>query len=166
MGGGPAPSGSKAFDELKQLGWVAGRLPRLYVTQYAGCAPAVKAFDEGRAECTPWGRIDIPPGGLKSPHPPGGRAVLRLIREHGGGAIAVATDDALAAIDELAREEGIFACPESATTLVGLRKGIERGWIAPGERVVLVVTGTGLKSIPTLIQASPRIVTTSEEILA
>ncbi|MBI3916879.1 MAG: pyridoxal-phosphate dependent enzyme [Betaproteobacteria bacterium] len=74
-----------------------------------------------------------------------GRAVLRLIREHGGGAIAAATQDSLAAIDELAREEGIFACPESATTLVGLRKPIARGWVAPHERVS-VVTGTSVSS--------------------
>jgi len=118
------------------------------------------------AECTPWGRIDIPPGGFKSPNPPGGRAVLKLIREHGGGAITGATEDALAAIDELAREEGIFACPESATTLVGLRKSLARGWVAPHERVVLVVTESGLKSIPTLGTPSPPVVATSEEILA
>ena len=167
MGGGLGALGIwKAFDELKQLGWVEGRLPRLYVTQYAGCAPAVQAFEEGRTECAPWGKIDIPPGGLKSPNPPGGRAVLRLIREHGGGAVAVATDEALAAIDELAREEGIFACPESATTLVGLRKALARGWIAPHEHVVLVITGAGLKSIPTLGQALAGVVTRSEEIRA
>ena len=92
--------------------------------------------------------------------------MLKRIHEHGGGAIAVATEDALAAIDEFAREEGVFACPESATTLVGLRKAIARGWVAPHERVVLVVTGSGLKSIPTLGAPSPPIVTTSEEILA
>ncbi|MBI3916880.1 MAG: threonine synthase [Betaproteobacteria bacterium] len=167
MGGGlGAIAIWKAFDELRQLGWVEGKLPRLYVTQYEGCAPAVKAFEEGRAECAPWGRIDIPPGGLKSPNPPGGRAVLKLIREHGGGAVAVATDEALAAIDELAREEGVFACPESATTLVGLRKAIARGWIAPHERVVLVVTGSGLKSIPTLEKPSALVVTTSDAIVA
>lgn len=140
----------KGLYELQRLGWVEGNVPRLYITQYEGCAPVVKAFEEGRAECTPWGKIDIPPGGLKSPNPPGGRAVLNLIREHGGGAIPVATSEALAAVDELARAEGIFACPESATTLVGLRKAVARGWIKSSERVVLVSTGSGLKSIPTL----------------
>ena len=167
MGGGLGALGIwKAFDELKQLGWVEGRLPRLYVTQYAGCAPAVKAFEEGRTECAPWGSIDIPPGGLKSPNPPGARAVLRLIREHGGGAVAVETNDALAAIDELAREEGIFACPESATTLVGLRKALARGWIAPHEHVVLVITGSGLKSIPTLRVPSFSTIISSAELRA
>ena len=104
MGGGVGAIAIwKAFDELLKLGWITGKLPRLFVTQYAGCAPVVKAFDEGQAECTTWGKIDIPPGGLKSPNPPGGRAVLALMREHGGAALAVTTDDAMAAVDQLAR---------------------------------------------------------------
>ncbi len=167
MGGGLGAIGIyKAFEELLQLGWMTGRLPRLYVTQYEGCSPVVKAYDEGRDECAPWGRIDIPPGGLKSPNPPGGREVLRMMREHGGGAIAVTTEEALAAVDEMAREEGIFACPESATTLVGLRKALARGWIRPDEETVLVSTGSGLKSIPTLAAPSFPTITTSLELRA
>jgi len=151
MGGGlGAIAIFKAFEELLQLGWISGKLPRLYITQYEGCAPLVKAWGEGRDECSPWGKIDIPPGGLKSPNPPGGRAVLELIREHGGGAVTATTGEALAAVDEMSREEGLFPCPESATTLVGLRKAIARGWIKTDEEVVLISTGSGLKSIPTL----------------
>jgi threonine synthase len=150
MGGGLGAIGIyKGFEELLRLGWIQGKMPRLYVTQYEGCSPVVKAYDEGREECAPWGKIDIPPGGLKSPTPPGGRAVLKLIKDHGGGAVAVKTEDALAAVDEMTREEGIFACPESATTLAGLRIARARGWIQPEEEVVLVSTGSGLKSIPT-----------------
>ncbi len=149
MGGGlGAIAIWKAFDELLHLGWVEGTLPRLYVTQYEGCAPVVKAFDDGSDECTPWGRIDIPPGGLRSPNPPGGRAVLALMRKHGGAAISVSTREALAAADELAREEGIFACPESATTLAGLRKAMAKNLLRHDEPVVIVNTGSGLKSIP------------------
>lgn len=167
MGGGlGALAIWKAFEELLQLGWIRGKLPRLYVTQYAGCAPVVKAYDEGRDECAPWGKIDIPPGGLKSPDPPGGRAVLKLMRECGGGAIAVTTQEALAAVDEMARAEGIFACPESATTLVGLRTALARGWIQTGEEVVLISTGSGLKSIPTLEAPRFPTVTTSAELRA
>lgn len=164
MGGGLGAIGIfKAFEELLQLGWVAGRMPRLYVTQYAGCAPVVKAYDEGRHECEPWGPIDIPPGGLKSPSPPGGRAALKIMRDHGGGAIAVTTEGALAAVDEMAREEGLFACPESATTLAGLRTAIARGWIKRTDDVVLVSTGSGLKSIPTLAQPDfPKITSAAE----
>ena len=167
MGGGlGAIAIWKAFDELLQLGWVEGPLPRLYVTQYEGCAPVVKAFDEGRAECAPWGAIDIPAGGLRSPNPPGGRSVLELIRKHGGAAIAVSTADAMAAVDQLAGEEGVFACPESATTLAGLRHALSRGLVRTDEQIVLVNTGSGLKSISSF--AAPRfpVVTRSEEIHA
>ena len=165
MGGGlGAIAIWKAFDELLSLGWITGKQPRLYVTQYAGCAPVVKAFSEGRAECTPWGKIDIPPGGLKSPNPPGGRAVLALMREHGGAAIAVTTHEAMAAVDQLAREEGIFACPESATTLAGVKHALERSLVRPDERIVIVNTGSGLKSIPSLADAHFPTVTSSAEI--
>ncbi|MGQ0749105.1 MAG: threonine synthase [Betaproteobacteria bacterium] len=165
MGGGLGALGIfKAFEELLQLGWVSGRMPRLYVTQYAGCAPVVMAYDEGRSECEPWGRMDIPPGGLKSPNPPGGRAILKIIRECGGGALAVTTEEALSAVDEMAQAEGIFACPESATTLAGLRKALARGWIQSGENVVLVSTGSGLKSVPTLDAPRFRTVTTAAEL--
>jgi threonine synthase len=165
MGGGlGAIAIYKAFEELLQLGWITGKLPRLYVTQYEGCAPVVKAYDENRDECTPWGRIDIPPGGLKSPNPPGGRTVLKMMRELGGGAIAVTTLEALDAVDEMAREEGIFACPESATTVAGLRKALARGWINSGEKVVIISTGSGLKSIPTLEAARFPTITTSAEL--
>lgn len=167
MGGGlGAIAIYKAFEELLQLGWISGKLPRLYVTQYEGCSPVVKAFEEKRDECTPWGKIDIPPGGLKSPNPPGGSAVLELIRKHGGGAIAVTANEALAAVDEMTREEGLFPCPESATTLVGLRKAVARGWIEAREEVILISTGSGLKSIPTLETPRFRTVTTSAELSA
>ena len=165
MGGGVGAIAIwKAFDELLKLGWITGKLPRLFVTQYAGCAPVVKAFDEGQAECTTWGKIDIPPGGLKSPNPPGGRAVLALMREHGGAALAVTTDDAMAAVDQLAREEGIFACPESATTLAGVKHALAKGLVRPDETIILVNTGSGLKSIPTFAAARFPTVTSSAEI--
>lgn len=165
MGGGlGAIAIFKAFEELLQLGWIQGRMPRLYVTQYEGCAPLVRAFDEGRDTCTPWGRIDIPPGGLKSPNPPGGRAVLELMRRHGGGAVAVTSQEAFAAVDEITRAEGLFLCPESATTLAGLRKAQARGWVKADEEIVLIGTGSGLKSIPTLAAPDFPVISSSAEL--
>lgn len=167
MGGGlGAIAIFKAFEELLQLGWIQGRMPRLYVTQYEGCAPLVKAYDEGRDACTPWGRIDIPPGGLKSPNPPGGRAVLELMRRHGGGAMAVTSQEAFAAVDEITRAEGLFLCPESATTLAGLRKAQARGWVKADEEIVLIGTGSGLKSIPTLTTPDFPVISSSAELHA
>ncbi len=165
MGGGlGAIAIWKAFEELLALGWVSGPMPRLLVTQYAGCAPAVRAFDEGRDTVEPWGALDVPPGGLKSPNPPGGAAVLAILRKHGGAAIAVETAEALHEVSAIAECEGIFACPESATTIAGIRKALARGIIDGSERIVVVCTGSGLKSIPSLPAHAERRITSAAEI--
>jgi len=165
MGGGlGAIAIWKAFEELLALGWVSGPMPRLLVTQYAGCAPAVRAFDEGRDTVEPWGALDVPPGGLKSPNPPAGAAVLAILRKHGGAAIAVETAEALREVSAIAECEGIFACPESATTIAGIRKALARGIIDGSERIVVVCTGSGLKSIPSLPAHAERRITSAAEI--
>jgi threonine synthase len=167
MGGGlGALAIWKAFEELAGLGWVSGKMPRLIVTQYSGCAPAVKAFDEGRDDVEPWGEMDVPPGGLKSPNPPGGRGVLALIRQHGGAAIAVSTEEAMGAVGRLAHNEGVFACPESATTVAGLAKALKRGLVKADERIVIICTGSGLKSIPSLPEAPMKLIESSADIAA
>lgn len=165
MGGGlGAIAIWKAFEELLALGWVKGRMPKLVVTQFAGCAPVVKAFDEGKDDVRPWGELDVPPGGLKSPNPPAGNAVLAILRKHGGAAVAVTTGEAIREVAAIAQREGIFACPESATTIAGLRKALARGIVKSGERVVAVCTGSGLKSIPTLPVQMERRVASADEI--
>lgn len=148
-GGGLGPIAIyKALHELRDAGMLPReRLPRLIVTQYEGCAPIVRAHAANAEDVTPWGEICIPPGGLKSPHPPGGARVLTILRETGGGAIAVSSEAAFDAVDRLARTEGIFACPESATTLAGLTEALARGLVERDERVALWCTGSGLKSI-------------------
>jgi len=140
----------KGIQELAELGWVRGKTPRALVVQYEGCAPIVKAWQEGRETCEPWGEIDILPGGLKSPNPAAGKQILRLMRDTGGGGVAVSSDEALASVGELARHEGVFACPEAAATLAGLRRALADGLVRKDERVVLVITGSGLKSVPSL----------------
>ncbi|MDP1534003.1 MAG: pyridoxal-phosphate dependent enzyme, partial [Rubrivivax sp.] len=165
MGGGlGAIAIYKAFEELLQLGWIEGRMPRLYITQYEGCAPLVRAWEEGASECMPWGAIEIPPGGLKSPNPPGGSAVLELLRQHGGGALTVSATEAFEAVDEMTRAEGVFPCPESATTLAGLRKARSLGWIRDHDETVLICTGSGLKSIPSLPAARFDTISSSAEL--
>ncbi|HYC47431.1 MAG TPA: threonine synthase [Burkholderiales bacterium] len=153
----------KAFEELLALGWVKGRMPKLVITQFAGCAPVVKAFEEGKSKVEEWGALDVPPGGLKSTNPPAGDAVLAIIRQHGGAAISVTTDEAIVEVGRIAQAEGIFAAPESATIITGLRKALQRGIVDRGERIVAVSTGSGLKSIPTLpVVAEHRIKSAAE----
>ena len=68
----------KGFQELRELGWITDPDPKLVITQYAGCAPIAKAFRENRDTCEPWGTIDILSGGMKSPNPVSGPAILEV----------------------------------------------------------------------------------------
>lgn len=141
----------KAFEELIALGWVKpDRQPRLIVTQYEGCAPIVEAFRTGADRTGVWENITSLPGGLKSAAPLGGRAALQLLRETGGTAATVSNEAALEAVVRIAEAEGLFVCPESATTIVGLEQAVADGKVGRDERIVLVATGNGTKSTPIL----------------
>ena len=135
----------KAFNELLELGWIQGPLPRFVVTQYAGCAPIVEAFRKRQATCEPWGEIRTLPGGLRAPKPAADFLILSILYETNGAAVAVGGDDALAAVREVMASDGLFMCPEAATTIVALRELLRSGDIGRDERVVIVNTGTGLK---------------------
>lgn len=157
----------KGLRELQTLGWVpAGPLPKLVVTQYAGCAPIVRAFEGGHRASEVWTDLDVPPGGLKSTRPPGDRAVLKLLRETGGTAVAVSSEDAIAAATEVVRLEGLFPCPEVGTTVAGLRQALDTGVVKNDDRVVLMFTGSGLKSIPVLPDGAVQTVAAGEDLLA
>lgn len=137
----------KGFQELRELGWISDPDPKLVITQYAGCAPIEKAFRENKTHCEPWGKIDILAGGMKSPNPICGPAILETLRRTRGSAQSVTNEEALAAQAELCRSEGLFICPEVATTLVGYRKALAAGVLQETDRTVLVGTATGLKSL-------------------
>jgi len=155
----------KAFSELQELGWVdEARVPRLLVTQYEGCSPIVKAFKEGKQRADTWLNLDVLPGGLKSATPPGDEMVLKILRETGGTAISVSTEEALDAVGTFARLEGILPCPESATTIVGLEKAMNCGEIHKDERVVVISTGSALKSIPNLLPANVKTIQSHNDI--
>ena len=108
--------------------------------------------------------LQVPPGGLKSTRPPGDKAVLKLVRETGGTAIAVSTPDALEATALMTRTEGIFPCPESATTVAGLKTAIKEGVVTKDARIILMVTGSGIKSIPALPATDVPTISTGERI--
>lgn len=137
----------KGFQELRDLGWITDPDPKLVITQYAGCAPIAKAFQENKDQCEPWGAIDILSGGMKSPNPICGPAMLTLLRRTRGTAVSVTNEEALAAQAEMCRAEGVFICPEVATTLVGIRKAVASGAVGENETTVLIGTASGLKSL-------------------
>ena len=84
---------------------------------------------------------------MKSPNPISGPAILALLRRTRGTAVAVTNEEALAAQAEICRAEGLFICPEVATTLVGIRKAVESGAVSADDTTILIGTATGLKSL-------------------
>lgn len=142
-GGGTGVAGMwKALGELRDLGWYEGPWPRIGVVQAAGCAPLVKAWNEGKERADPWRVPRTAAAGLRVPATLGDRLVLRALRETRGTAIAV-PDGAMAhAMKDLATREGISACWEGAATLAGLRVLVAEGMVTSEDRVVLVNTGS------------------------
>ena len=145
-GGGTGLIGMwKAFDELERLGMISSKRPRMVVVQAEGCAPMVRAFEEGSDEARPWENASTIAAGLRVPAAVGDFLILRTVRESGGVAIAVSDRDLTMGQHELAACEGVFACPEGGATVAAVKRLVDTGWIEPTECVVAFNTGTGLK---------------------
>jgi threonine synthase len=151
-GGGVGMIGiAKALTELLELGWIEGPLPRLVAVQSAGCAPIVRAYQQGEDTATPWEDARTVAFGLTVPSTLGDALVLTAVRESGG--VAVAVDDAHL-LDEQARclrREGVLLCPEGAATIAAVRALRADGWIDGAEEVVVLNTGSGLKYQHTML---------------
>jgi threonine synthase len=117
----------------------------MVAVQAAGCAPIVRAFSSGAHEATRWEDPATYAGGLRVPSAVGDRLILQALRESQGTALAVSDEEMAAGQLELARGEGIFACPEAGAAVAAVRQLLDRGWIRPADRVVVLDTGTGLK---------------------
>ena len=131
----------RAFGQLRELGWAAGDVPRLVVTQSDGCAPLVRAFEAGADDTKPWDGARTIAHGLRVPDPIGGRLVLRALRETGGTAVAVPDDEIVAARPLMAAGAGVRPSSEGAATLAAATFLRERGDLGADDVVVLVNTG-------------------------
>jgi threonine synthase len=132
-----------AFAELLALGWVQGRMPRLYAVQSAGCAPVVEAVARGADHCEPWPDPWTVASGLRVPAPLGGPLMLRAIRESGGGAVAVSDAELSRRATEISRLEGLDLSPEGGASLAAAAQLLQAGAIKAAEHVVLFNTGAG-----------------------
>ena len=148
-GGGTGLIGMwKAFDELATLGWLENtKRPRMVSVQADGCAPVVKAFQEGASFCNFWIDAHTIASGLRVPKSFADHLILQDIYESHGIAIAISDESILESQRQLASMEGIFAAPEGAATLAALKELIKQGWVHSEERIVLFNTGSGLKYI-------------------
>jgi len=145
-GGGTGIIGMwKVFDELEELGWIGSERPRMVSVQAEGCAPIVKAYDEGLKESTFFQNAETKASGLRVPKALGDFLVLNAARDSGGKCISVNDDELMKGVSDIAKHEGMFACPEGAATYAALKKMLEEGSVDKSERVVLFNTGSGLK---------------------
>jgi threonine synthase len=147
----------KAFDEMEQLGWLdasgeKGKRPRMIAVQAEGCAPIVKAWDEGKPTVEMWKDASTIAAGLRVPRPYGDYLVLDILKRSRGTAVAVSDDEIKSAFHHWARTEGIFAAPECAASLAAHRKLRASGFLSENDKVVLFNTGTGLKYLDVLGQ--------------
>ncbi|MEX2499140.1 MAG: threonine synthase [Wenzhouxiangellaceae bacterium] len=145
-GGGTGLIGMwKAFAEMKEMGWIEGRLPKMIAVQAEGCAPMVRAWEAGEEFATRWENASTKAAGIRVPAAVGDFLILRAVRESGGKAIAVSEAEIDSSWKSLAQQEGILMCPEGAATHAAWLRMIEAGEIDPDEQVVLFNCATGLK---------------------
>lgn len=143
-GGGTGLIGMwKAFLELRDAAWVEGELPRMYSVQSTGCAPVVRAFAAGADRCEAWPDPRTVASGLGVPGPLGGRLMLRILRETGGGAVAVEDAALEAEAARGTRDEGVDFSPEGGAALAAVALLRAQGALAEEDRVVLFNTGAG-----------------------
>jgi threonine synthase len=141
----------KAFDELRAIGWLpADCRPRLVAVQAEGCAPLVRAWEQGKEESEFWQDADTVASGIRVPKALGDFIVLRAVKETAGTCVAVSDREILDAQAHLAREEGFLICPEGAANLAAAMRLRESGWLIGDERVLLLNTGAGIKYPETL----------------
>ncbi len=118
--------------------------------QSEACAPVVAAFTAGADEVQGWKKpCKTVSSGISDPligYPQDGTLTLRTIRASGGFALSVGDFDTLEAARALSEKEGVFAEPTAATTLAALEKMLKKKLISPKEKIVLAITGHGLKT--------------------
>lgn len=138
---------AKGFSDLVDAGLIA-RTPRLIAVQPAGSAAIVHALRNEAPAITPVPGATSVADSLNVETPRNAIQCLRWVRESGGAGVQVSDREILVAIHDLARHTGVFAEPAAAATLAGLRVALDEGLVAPDERIVLLVTGNGLKDVP------------------
>ena len=145
-GGGTGLIGMwKAFAELEALGFIGPERPRMVAVQAEGCAPIVKAFEDGEEHAPRWENAHTSAAGIRVPKAVGDFLILRAVRESRGFAMTVSDEELSSASAEAASADGVLLCPETGATLAACEKALRDGLIRVADRVVLFNCATGLK---------------------
>ncbi|WP_375416466.1 threonine synthase [uncultured Hymenobacter sp.] len=148
----------KAFQEMKQLGWLAPEvaLPRMVAVQAENCCPLLETYEGRQANCHDYHGRPTLANGLAVPHPLGEAMMLRVLRESGGTVVSISEEDMLTGMRELGRHEGLFVAPEGAAVWMAARRLLSSGWLRAEERVLLLNTGNGQKYLDNVMGRAQR----------
>jgi threonine synthase len=155
----------KGCREFHDLGLVEG-LPMMMGIQAAGSAPIAQAIKTGSDTIVPVSKPETVATAIRIGAPVSWKKALNAIRDSGGTAETVTDDEILSAQKLLARVEGLFVEPASASSIAGLIKLVDNGTISKDERVVCVTTGHGLKDPDTAVKVSEKPVEVDADISA
>jgi threonine synthase len=145
-GGGTGLIGMwKAFAELEAIGLIGKKRPRMVAVQAAGCAPMVRAFEQGVETAERWENATTIAAGIRVPRAIGDFLILRAVRESGGFAIAVPDDAIEEAVADAGRRDGLLLCPEGGATLAAYKAALADGRVKSHETAMLFNCATGLK---------------------
>ncbi len=145
-GGGTGLIGMwKAFQELEEIGFLGAKKPRMVAVQSTGCAPIVRAYEQGERHAARWEDAETLACGIRVPAAIGDFLILDAVRESGGYAVAVSDEEILAASDEIAKTDGFLLCPEGAATYAAYKQALGNGLVSPDDQAVLFNCATGLK---------------------
>jgi len=145
----------RGFEDFYRLGMI-DRIPRMIAVQAEGSPAIVRAL-EGDGIVRPFPAQTVADG-ISVTLPRNGAMAVKVIRESGGFGITVSDEEILAAEKELARLTGVFAEPSGAAGYAGLVRLLREGRIEEDERTVLLVTGSGLKSIDAVVGSAGSVV--------
>ncbi len=145
-GGGTGLIGMwKAFDELEAIGFIGSNRPKMVAVQASGCAPIVRAWEQGAEHASPWENAQTYAAGIRVPVAIGDFLILRAIRESHGFAIAVDDELIEQARTEIAHSDGLLLCPEGAATFAAYKQALKNGQVDRSDKCVLFNCATGLK---------------------
>lgn len=147
-GGGSGVIGIwNALNQLKQLGFIEGDLPRMVSVQEEGCQPIVDAMKSGSEFKAQSENVISNPTGMRVPNPPDGGLIVSILRESNGTAVAVTKEEIKEAQASFGKQ-GISSSPEGSATWAGFIRLVEEGWIGADDEVVLFNTSHAMKYLP------------------
>jgi threonine synthase len=145
-GGGTGLIGMwKGFEELEKIGLIGPKRPRMIAVQATGCAPMVRAWENGDEFAERWEGAVTMATGIRVPKAVGDFLILRAVRESGGSAIAVEEEAIMEAVDDAARLDGMLLCPEGGAVLGAWRQALDRGLVGKDESTILFNCANGNK---------------------